>query len=410
MPTFSSGGPLRARFGATTSYLYDNLGRQKQVTLHDLDGKGTAYTSPIHETGYDSAGNVAYTIDPLGGKTFFEYDNLGRQTQVFYPLAEGTPVDHVASEATKVYGLENWTQDKTAGMNGSYRYATAGTTGTFTHHAGPTAPTPLDPTKTYQVFVNWVASPENSAAVFYNQYQDGKWIGPVYANQQIAPSDYVDANGVAWHRLRSFTGVTDYHLYVDAGNTQPNGSANRVVDDGFMLLQMDSSTVTKYDAAGNVKSTTDQMGRVTDFGYDNWDRQISVEQPDPDGAGTDIPALTRYEYDANGNLRFEKLRTDDGPPETFLTTEHQYDHLNRKIKTIDANGDPTTYQYDKVGNLTKLTDAENNETVFAYYDDDRLKFEGNELGQQQIFQWDGCEHRPYAQLQLRPGRPDDGGE
>jgi YD repeat-containing protein len=208
----------------------------------------------------------------------------------------------------------------------------------------------------------------------------------------VALADYIDANGVAWHRIASFTGVTDYDLFVDAISSQTDGSGNRVVDDGFMVMEVGSMTETEYNAVGNVVSTTDQMGRVTKFKYDFWGRQIEVEQPDPDRADMQIPALTKFEYDLNGNLLTEKVRTDDSPA-TFLTTEHQYDRVNQRIKTIDSNGDATTYQFDAAGNMTALTEPELNTTTFAFDGLNRLTSETNELNKTRSFEYDANSNR-----------------
>jgi RHS repeat-associated protein len=262
-----------------------------------------------------------------------------------------------------VYGQEYWTVDDTAGMGGSYRYATAGTTGAFTRHDA----LELDATKTYQVFINWVASPENSTDVFINQYQNG-WFGGVIVNQQVAPSDYVDGNGVAWHRITSFTGLTSYYLYVDAGSTQP-GTANRVVDDGFMLLEMDSSTTTIYDAAGNVDKTIDAMGRVTDYTHNDLNQLISTTKPDPDGVGSGDPApVHQTQYYNNGLVKKEI---------DPLLNEMLYepDALGRTVKITypDPDGSQTALaspivknQFDAAGRLTSVTETHVGAGTSAY--------------------------------------------
>jgi RHS repeat-associated protein len=375
--------------GATTSYLYDNLGRQTKVTLPDPDGAGSTYTSSVYETRYDANGNVAYTIDAMGTESFFEHDNLGRQTQVFHPLATGTQYVRIrdgGDVATYLYG--SWTLDTTQGYQGEYHHSTAGAVGA---NAVYDMAYDLLPDKTYQVFVTWVPSANNAPDVRYDQYK-GAWVDTVSVNQQLAPSDYVDANGVAWHRIGTVTGRTHYGMRVNAETSVGAGSANRVVTDAVMLLQMDSSTETAYDGSGNVASTTDQVGRVAQFTYDNIGRQIESKLPDPDGAGSQISPLTKFEYDANGNLRYEEVRLTAGP-DTFLTTEHQYDGLNRETKTIDANGDATSFKYDAVGNMIELTDAELNTTKFYFDRLNQVIEEKNALGASRFFDYDANGHR-----------------
>ena len=47
---------------------------------------------------------------------------------------------------------------------------------------------------------------------------------------------------------------------------------------------------------------TDPLGHVTATAYDALDRAISVTRPDPDGAGPKAAPVTRFTYDAVGNL------------------------------------------------------------------------------------------------------------
>jgi RHS repeat-associated protein len=72
--------------------------------------------------------------------------------------------------------------------------------------------------------------------------------------------------------------------------------------------------------------------------------------------------LTRYEYDANGNLRhqYDPLNNQ---------VEYLYDGLNRKTGHIQykAYGNLTTAMgYDEEGNLTSLTDAKGQTFIYAY--------------------------------------------
>ncbi len=380
--------------GAVTSYLYDKYGRVTQVTMPDPDGPGgTQYTSPVHKTAYDANGNIASMTDPAGNTTHFEYDNLGRRTEVIHPLASGTPSnrskdDTDGTEAPPHYLYGEWDEEE-GGNENDHRFATAGTANTTSVYDIAYG---LDATKTYQVFVRWMPSQNNATDVRYDLYVNGGWNQTVSVNQQIAPQDYVDASGVAWHRLLTFTGLTHYAVRLNATTSVGNGTATHVDDDGVLIAQWESSGKTVYDAASQLTSTIDAIGRITSYDYDNWGRQIAVNQPDPDGpSGTKIPAKTVLEYDANGNVRDEKQRVTISP-DTFLTTEHRYDRLGRKIMTIDAahagTSVGTTFVYDAVGTLTSLTDAENNETKFTYDNLNRLTTETNELDDVRSFEHD----------------------
>jgi len=116
----------------------------------------------------------------------------------------------------------------------------------------------------------------------------------------------------------------------------------------------------EYDAAHNVSAVVDELGRRTEYLYDNLDRLIQVTDPDPDGAGPKTSPVSSLEYDLLGRQRFT---TDP----LGNVTEYLYDKRHRLTRVIlpDPDGDPLTvntpewnYQYDDVGNLRFVTDPE----------------------------------------------------
>ena len=121
-----------------------------------------------------------------------------------------------------------------------------------------------------------------------------------------------------------------------------------------------------YDLVGNRIAVTDQLGRWTDYHYDALDRLTSITLPavnDPNGAPE--PTTTQLDYDAAGNLR-------DITDELGRVTEYRYDGANRRATVIDAKGEPTTMAYDHAGNVTSVTDALGRRTDFHYDDVNRL--------------------------------------
>ena len=114
-----------------------------------------------------------------------------------------------------------------------------------------------------------------------------------------------------------------------------------------------------YDHAGNRIGVTDELGRLTDYHYDALDRLISVTLPavaDPNGAPE--PTTTRLDYDAAGNLR-------DVTDELGHVTEYRYDGANRRTVVVNAKGEPTTMAYDLAGNVKSVTDALGRRTDFT---------------------------------------------
>jgi YD repeat-containing protein len=109
--------------GRRTEFLFDKLDRMTTRTDADPDAGGSQL-SPVSKLAYDSAGNLAYTTDPLGNKTFFDYDNRGRQTQVLYPVAIGTPSESKQDDgdANSVFYGPTWGHDTTQGHDGDFHY------------------------------------------------------------------------------------------------------------------------------------------------------------------------------------------------------------------------------------------------------------------------------------------------
>ena len=124
-------------------------------------------------------------------------------------------------------------------------------------------------------------------------------------------------------------------------------------------------TLFAYDAAGNLVSTTDPLGHVTTFTYDNLNRLLRTTEADPDGAGPLIAPVTTNTYNVAGNL---SATTDP----RNNATRFVYDARNRLVDAIDAAGGHTRQAYDVDDQLRKLTDANGHVTGFKYDSRGRL--------------------------------------
>lgn len=106
---------------------------------------------------------------------------------------------------------------------------------------------------------------------------------------------------------------------------------------------------------------------TTAFTYDS--NQNLIEQRDPGGD------LTRYEYDANGNLTRKIAFLDPAnltDPAQQQVTQYFYDGFGNNIETVDAEGHHTFGQFDHFGNLTRTIDARGGITSYTYDRDNRL--------------------------------------
>ncbi len=163
------------------------------------------------------------------------------------------------------------------------------------------------------------------------------------------------------------------------------------------------TTTTAYDALGRASLVTDPRNTQTETRYNVLDKPVMVIQ----ARGRDEQTVTRYEYDAAGQLLREKRgldnEYDDIPVSTdakvitayeydalgrkvratvgvgmtgalatnwaFLDRQHTlvetspygvtattvFDLLGRKVQAIDAAGNTTTFAYDSRGNLVQTT-------------------------------------------------------
>jgi len=118
-----------------------------------------------------------------------------------------------------------------------------------------------------------------------------------------------------------------------------------------------------YDAAGQLLSVTDPLGRTTQYTYDAFGRVVrekgpasSVGQPGP---------LRSFAYDAAGNLRIvvDALRN---------WTEYRYDQRDRLLAVLEADPDgpgapllppTTTFTYDAAGQLLSTIDPLSRTTI-----------------------------------------------
>ncbi len=118
-----------------------------------------------------------------------------------------------------------------------------------------------------------------------------------------------------------------------------------------------------YDALGQLVSSEDPAGGVTQYGYDEAGRVVSITDAlgrtraiAYDAAGrivTQVDALggeTQYTYDANGNL----IVVVDPAGSAWSYT---YDYAGRVIRIADPLGRSTTLTYGNEGELLSRTDA-----------------------------------------------------
>ena len=123
-------------------------------------------------------------------------------------------------------------------------------------------------------------------------------------------------------------------------------------------------TTSTYDAAGNLKQTTDANMKIIAMGYDDLDRMISKQ--------FDM-GMTTYTYDIGGGFGKGRLTSESGP---YAAATSTYDARGRKIgtsETIQGVVATFTMGYDSADNPISITypvtpGAMTGETVTTSYD------------------------------------------
>jgi RHS repeat-associated protein len=151
----------------------------------------------------------------------------------------------------------------------------------------------------------------------------------------------------------SGTRVTTYQYINTPSDPARHARVSSITETGDSVNAVTSFT---YDNRGNISSVTDPAGRVTKFWHDNRDRLIATMSPDPDGTGSLLPVLTRYDYDSHDNLIASELINSrvEGTKlyVTALITSYTYDAMGRQTSTVTQRPDlewHLTYSSSTVG-------------------------------------------------------------
>ncbi|MFE1507986.1 LamG-like jellyroll fold domain-containing protein [Streptomyces sp. NPDC058726] len=289
--------------GRTTAEVLDPSGLARR-TAYTYDAGGAVHTATLTGTGGTRAEKVTYERNATGDLiketvengtadlvTTYEVDDRGLVVAETSPRGNATGVDPAAYTMQHTYdALGRPVVTRGAPVTAETRQSAAAT---------------VRPTTT----------------VGYNAFGE--------------TTDVRDPNGhithTAYDRLGRVTSAT-LPAYTPPGATDP----------------LPGEVTRAYDAAGNLASETDALGRTTHYSYDQFGNLAKVTLPAPeDGAAAPVSTFT---YDLLG----EQLSA-TGP--TGARTEATYDDLGRQITSTVLERHPapgaftTTHTYDDAGNL-----------------------------------------------------------
>ncbi|MFF3393655.1 LamG-like jellyroll fold domain-containing protein [Streptomyces sp. NPDC002669] len=330
-----------------TEYTYDAVGRTKsEVTDPGGLARRTTYT-------YDLAGNVETTTS--GGAPSnvpwptsvtpetvrYTYDDAGN--------AEKETVQNGTESRTTLYGYD---------QRGLVTFRTD-PAGNRTDYAYDEAGRPISATSPEVRTESGGSAPVTSRPTTYTGYDT---FGAV--------TESVDALGNTNRTTYDRLGRT---LTVTAPGYRAPGSTGTVTP----------TTTLGHDALGNTVTSTDPLGRTTEFHYDRQNRLVAKDVP---VGKDDERARWTYTYTRTGELltvtdptgaRAETTYDDLDRPVTTtsierrpvpgaFTTRNTYDDAGNVVEQTAPGGGVSRYTYDALGQLTRMTDPGGVVTRFGY--------------------------------------------
>jgi len=297
-----------------TTYSYDAIGQllSQSVPLTDTVAAVTSYQ-------YDSFGNRVAVTDPRGNTGYFYYDNLNRLTLQVDP--EGYVTQTAYSRGDQAISVTHYANRAT-----NLASISAGVQPTIAPDSTRDETTLIGRDKLDRVT-------STTDAMGYTE----SYALDAFGNRTSVTNKL---NGVTVNTFDRRGLLTSETLAV-ASNTTAGGFEGVVVN------------TFGYDARGNKIQMVEAAGladtRTTTYTYDNNDRLIQKVVTDGTNETT--------QYDARGDIIETDTRADLAQTGGAgrARTLYYYDHLGRKIASVDALGDMSRWDYDATGNVVTMT-------------------------------------------------------
>lgn len=340
--------------GQTVTTTYSNLDQPLTVsttfTVHNSDGSTTANQAVTTTTAYDALGRATLVTDPLGVQTETTYNVLDKPLSVTQ-----------AKGVTACVTVATYTYDNAGNLLSELRNSADSTlanrqkTADAYDEAGRRTKTivvnPANETETLVTKTRyyWTSSGNNITGSMITTTDP----------YGVAVITYLDLLGRKYSTTDA-AGNTTAYSYDNRGNliqvtppivaetvTTQYDALNRPV----AVTQNGDTVTTAYDELGRIAATCDARGTSALICYDAAGRKIMTV----DAAGTADEAVTKFQYDANGNLLkvIDANHTNDATldvavGETALVT-YAYDELNRRWMETDPDSSYQTITLDASG-------------------------------------------------------------
>ncbi len=304
---------------------YDTKGRV--VSTVDARGSGPDDEDHMTKNEYDDDGNLISVTDPLGNKTTYQYDSTGKLISQTDPTGwvtyYNTNDDSGTTEVKDALGRVISSTDGD-GKTTNYEYDID------SHLIKITDPNGAISTNTYDAIGRMTASSDFEGNITRYEY---------------------DVMGRTTKTTAPDGGETSYEYDVKGRITKTT-------------YPDETTTETTYDIYGNVKTTTDRAGNVSENFYDRLNRVIKIK--DPEGN------YTYYDYDANGNRTAVRDPRSSSATDDTYKISYTYDDNDRltRIDYPDSTYEATVY--DAVGNVISKTDRKGQTTTYTFNNANRL--------------------------------------
>lgn len=398
--------------GVVTHYVYDALGQQSAVIQNYHDGmRGPTEASDsdiITQYAYDAVGNLTDVTDPANIVTHYVYDALGQNTAIIANYQYGvTPsltvnvttgyaynavgdltdvtdpaniVTHYVYDALgrKTAVVQNYqdgdhdtTDDADEDVVTAYTYDTVGNLLTLTDSDGNTT--------TYGYDALGRVTSETNQLGYARQYQYdalGELKQYTDRNSRVTTYEY-DALGrltdETWGDGHSFS--YDYDALGDlltaSDNDATAGSTDSFAYDALGRLTSETQAFDgltpavmlgrQYDAVGNQKQLSSQIGGTNDFvntySHDDLGRMTSVLQTS-NGGNSVATKLVAFSYTVRGQFDTIDRYADSQRANQVASSQYGYDDLGRITSLGHTHGATTLasyqWQYNAVGNMTRM--------------------------------------------------------
>jgi len=357
--------------GIPTTTTYDEANRPNLI----VENSGGA-SNEIRQTGitYDNNGRRASTTDILGHVTQYDYNHIGQLVQqtVNYLAGNPSPNFNIVTQYTYDALGRQLTQEDALGSVTSNEYDDLGRLKSVTRNfLSGQGPNYKDTAGNQYNIVTRYAYDAQGNPIAQIEVKD--------AATNVMTRTWYDALGRSVAVIRNFTGSITDALPERSSSPHP-------------LTNIRTDTV--YLGNGNVAFVLDEVGKKTDYEYDEVGRVITIIDP----VGNPIV----FGYDANGNRTLMKTYVAEASEEEAVSTRYEYDNLNR-LKTVIENYRPgvnpdvqtnvtTGYTYDASGNRLSIRDGNSNlpgasdyRTSFTYDALGRIKSETDPLDQATLY-------------------------